>query len=115
VPKIRCYCDNVINLSPIPAPDGFKLIGEAAMGAIWSQLEDLLASAHPPEETRSIITSLLTSFGNKHLVQVYSCPNCGRLWVFKFAGGDEPPLVYQLEKGSPADLYQVTYPDGYPE
>jgi hypothetical protein len=36
MPKIRCRCDYLINLSDIPCPDGYLLLSERD----WDQLSD---------------------------------------------------------------------------
>ena len=42
MPKLNCLCDEPINLSPLPNPQGFKLLPESSL----EPLIDALTAAH---------------------------------------------------------------------
>jgi rubrerythrin len=70
MPKFRCKCGHVIDLTESPSPHEFALIPEAALeaagiyvengGADWDGLFEIL---------------------DKDVRHVYECPQCGELWV----------------------------------
>lgn len=104
MPKIVCRCGTNINLSIIPAPDGFVMIQEAD----FDQIRDDLASLHGRNLTqtdfkRQAYSEILGS-QNKRIIEAYICPGCGRLWLFAPMGANSPAVVYVVEQGNPQNL-----------
>lgn len=70
MPKFRCKCGYVLDLSESPSPYEFALIPETSIeeagiyvengGADWDGLFEIL---------------------DKNMRHVYECPQCGELWV----------------------------------
>ncbi len=81
MPKILCRCENLIDLTPIPCPDGFEMISEDEMNSLYSApsgaAEDFI------ERFRRVSQ------------QVYKCPYCGRLLVFW--NKDQKATFYNLD------------------
>lgn len=96
MPKLNCICDETINLSPLPNPQGFKLISESGLEALVEGLErahEGAASAMDfQEQAYQLVYSSRSTF-----VQIYECPRCGRLAIFSRASDAIPALWYQRE------------------
>jgi len=97
MPKIRCLCGELINLSAIPNKQGFKLIWEPLREKL---IEDLIAAyqqSKSDKEFEDQIYNLLYP-RKPEFPQIYECPNCGRLIVFASASDAEPAFWYQRER-----------------
>lgn len=103
MPKIRCLCDEIINLSPIPNPQGFNLIWEPLREKL---IEDLIAAyqqARSKQEFEDQAYKLLYP-KKPEFPQVYECPNCGRLAVFAHTSDASPAFWFHREEtGGEAD------------
>jgi len=72
--SLLCVCDNLIDISLIPNPNGLVFFNEVEFFN-WECLEDNL--------TESL---------HKILRWAVRCPNCGRIWMFNPGYGTEPEL-----------------------
>ncbi|AFY41155.1 hypothetical protein [Nostoc sp. PCC 7107] len=96
MPKIRCLCDEVINLSVIPNRQEFKLIWEPKI----EQIIDSLVNAHQQAASNEDFEKQaydLFYLKKPKFPQVYECPNCKRLIVFASAADKVPAFWYQQE------------------
>lgn len=97
MPKITCLCGEIINLSPIPNPQGFKLIWEPLREKL---IEDLI-TAHKQAASDKEFEDKVYKFmypRKPEFPQVYECLNCGRLAVFARASDDKPAFWFQRER-----------------
>jgi len=77
MPKIRCICDTVINLSVIPCPHKLMIISEKSYFNYPENIEwDSLYS---------------------EMNIVVKCPECGRLHIFG-DGFENPQVIYKIEE-----------------
>ncbi len=78
MPKLPCYCSEVINLSPIPNNNEYRIISSANLYKLPFEFNfDLLL---------------------ENSISVIKCPNCKRLYFFDY---DKKELtLYKLEKVS---------------
>lgn len=97
MPKLTCLCGESINLSPIPNPQGLKLIPEQIFDALVERLVEAYAQSGSPTEfeQRAYDTLYRQTQG---IAQAYACPACGRLAVFSHASDAAPTVWLQLEK-----------------
>lgn len=97
MPKITCLCGEIINLFPIPNPQGFKLVWEPTI----EKFVDELVSAHQQAtydkefEKQAYKLFLLRK---PEFPQVYECPNCGRLAVLARASDRHITFWFQRER-----------------
>lgn len=80
MPKIVCVCGGVINLSPIPCPDGFFVRAEAQFGTFAAAVVRL---RHENLTDSDFEWRLLRCFSPNGgpAPHIYACPNCHRLAV----------------------------------
>lgn len=97
MPKIRCLCDEVINLSVIPNRQGFKLIWEPRIEKLIDSLVNAHRQAASDEEFEKQAYNLFYLKKPK-FPQVYECPNCGRLILFASASDAKPVFWFQRER-----------------
>ena len=77
MPKLACDCGYVINLSIVPSPYGFAVIGER-------DFEELRERLETAESQQAV---WLYAVGPNGIIrQAYICPRCGRLHLFASAG-----------------------------
>ncbi|QQT26617.1 MULTISPECIES: hypothetical protein [Sphingobacterium] len=76
MPKIRCVCDYIINLSEIPSPNQYLIISDVEMDTYVGQVD---------------VEQLYMA-----MKIVARCSNCGRLHVF-YDGFDEDPVIYRVD------------------
>jgi hypothetical protein len=96
MPKLTCVCGEIINLSSIPNPAGFKIVSELVLETLIANL----AKAH--DESRSESDFLDRAYRAFHLgtpgiAQAYECSRCKRLAVFPHASNSSPALWFRLE------------------
>ncbi|MDZ8184066.1 MAG: hypothetical protein RMX96_04285 [Nostoc sp. ChiSLP02] len=96
MPKIRCLCDEVINLSVIPNKQEFKLIWEPLIEKLIGSLVNAHRQAKSDEEFEKQAYDLFYLKKPK-FIQVYECPNCGRIIVFGSASDAKPAFWFQRE------------------
>ncbi|MEH1778040.1 MAG: hypothetical protein V7K67_00410 [Nostoc sp.] len=96
MPKIRCLCDEVINLSVIPNKQEFKLIWEPLIETLIDSLVNAHRQAKSDEEFEEEAYKLFYLKKPK-FTKVYECHNCGRLIVFGSASDPEPAFWFQRE------------------
>jgi hypothetical protein len=97
MPKIRCLCGEYINLSPIPNPQGFKLVWEPTIEDFVDELVSAHKHASSAQEFEKEAYKLIHR-RKPEFPQVYECPNCGRLLVLARASDAKPAFWYQQEK-----------------
>ena len=106
MPKITCICGEVINLSQIPHPQGFKIVSEEALETLVDNLIDAhKTSSSVKEFEKRTYDSLLTK--NPGITQAYECPNCGTILIFANASDAKPKLSYQLEKTEQEEILSI--------
>lgn len=111
MPKLTCYCDTVIDLSPIPSPYGSKVIREVDFDAIR---ERLVAAGASAEALADAVWRDVLGYRNPAIHQGYVCPTCRRLHLFANAGDSQAVAVWTLERGS-ADLLLGGRPETEPQ
>jgi len=98
MPKLTCACGEVINLSPVPNPQGFNVFSEA----VHEKIIDSLVAAHQEAQSQADFEQrameILTHVGTPGIMQMYECPHCGRLAVFGRAWDSTVALWFQLER-----------------
>ncbi len=97
MPKITCLCGENINLSPIPNPQGFKLIWEPMIEKFVLELVAAHRQAASAQEFEKQAYKLF-HLRKPEFPQVYECPNCGRLIVFARASDAKPAFWFQGER-----------------
>lgn len=101
MPKIRCLCGEMINLSSIPNPQGFNLIWEPLIEKLAENLVNAHQQAQSDEEFERQVYKLLIPIRPKpEFPQVYECFNCKRLVVFDRASDNIPAFWYQQEQAN---------------
>ncbi|AFY41154.1 hypothetical protein [Nostoc sp. PCC 7107] len=98
MPKISCICGGIINLSPIPNRQGFKLLWEPLI----EKLADNLVAAHQQAESdddfeNKVYELLYPRSWEPANPQVYECFHCKRLAVLARASDREITFWYQQE------------------
>ncbi|GGH32960.1 hypothetical protein FAZ19_23490 [Sphingobacterium alkalisoli] len=76
MPKLKCVCSYVINLSEIPSPNQYLIISDVEMDRYVGEID---------------IENLYLA-----MKVVAHCQNCGRLHVF-YEGFDKEPVVYKID------------------
>ncbi len=96
MPQLTCLCGESISLSPVPHPQGFKLIWEPLREKLIEELITAYSCAKSEQEFEDKVYQLLYP---KHpeFPQVYECPKCGRLAVFARASDAKPAFWYERE------------------
>ncbi|EFK56559.1 hypothetical protein ACFU8T_07280 [Sphingobacterium spiritivorum] len=77
MPKIRCVCDYIINLSEIPSANQYLMISDVSFEKYFDEevnAEDLYSK----------------------MIIVAHCSNCGRLHVF-YDGFDKDQVIYRVD------------------
>jgi len=97
MPKLTCICGEIVNLSEIPSPYGFKIFADLVIDAI---VTDIITSFQKSPSTAEFEKQLYKLFEPEtyRVVQAYECPHCGRLAVFGKSEQDVPDLWYRIEK-----------------
>ncbi|HBE58618.1 MAG TPA: hypothetical protein DEG17_26620 [Cyanobacteria bacterium UBA11149] len=96
MPKLTCLCGENINLSPIPNPQGFKLVWEPLREKLIEEIINAYSKAQSESEFEDFLYKLLYP-SQREFPQVYECPNCYRLAVFASAADTKPRFWYQQE------------------
>jgi hypothetical protein len=78
VASLLCVCDNLIDMSPVPNPNGYAIIKESDLSAL--------------ESTDKVSIDELY----KTIRWSVKCPYCGRLWLFNPGYDTEPELYEQI-------------------
>ncbi|MEQ8382143.1 MAG: hypothetical protein RH949_07210 [Coleofasciculus sp. A1-SPW-01] len=94
MPKLTCLCGENINLSPIPNPQGFKLVWEPLREKLIEELITAYSSAKSEQEFEDLIYKLLYP-RNPEFPQIYECSNCQRIAVFARAADSQPTVWYE--------------------
>jgi len=81
MPRLSCRCGESFSLSPVPHPQGFKILWEPLREKLIEDLIAVYSSAASEEEFEDKLYQLLYP-KNPEFPQVYECPHCGRLAVF---------------------------------
>ena len=83
MPKYVCpVCDTTINLSIIPSPDTYTLIGQRELFRIRDDLKAIYGTQLSDLDLRRKIYAELLGSLNPELCTVYMCPNCKTLSLF---------------------------------
>ena len=75
MPKLKCRCENVIDLSPVPCPNERFLIGSMEMEKVFDALDENASSAETILETQT--------------QSVIVCDRCGRFYLSKSDDSNE--------------------------
>jgi hypothetical protein len=94
MPKLTCLCGENINLSPIPNPQGFKLVWEPLREKVIEELITAYSVAKSEQEFEDLIYKLLYP-RNSEFPQVYECSNCQRIAVFASASDSQTTVWYE--------------------
>lgn len=94
MPKLKCLCGEVINLSPIPNPNGFMIIGEVRIESLIDRLLESHIHAKSPQdfERRAYDLMLIEEPEFPHM---YECSGCGELAILKTASDRHTQFWYQ--------------------
>jgi hypothetical protein len=99
MPKIRCWCGQAINFSPIQNRQGFNLIWEPLIEKLAENLVTAHQQAQSDESFERQVYKLLIPIRPKpESPQVYECSNCKRLVVFARASDNVTTFWYQQEQ-----------------
>ncbi len=82
MPTLTCLCNERIDLSRIPNPRGFKLLWDPRVERLVDELDRACQAARSGPGFQQ---AAYDAIREARLPQVYECPNCGRLAVFKRA------------------------------
>lgn len=99
MPRIRCLCNEVINLSTIPNRQEFNLIWEPRVEKLIDSLTDAHRQAASDEEFEKQAYNLFYLTKPK-FPEFCECPHCGRLIVFARSSNAKPAFWYQREQVS---------------
>jgi hypothetical protein len=91
MPKLKCICSNVIDLTSIPCQQKYRLIHEKSSFDLYGI---------KPTTGDEVITELFL-----RSAQVFRCDNCGRLMIF-WTRGQEKADVFKPEDPSGAGAAQ---------
>ncbi len=98
MPKLRCSCGHIINLSEIPNPNGFHVFSEARfdeiIGAAAKSLELGLSEDVMWEAFRKLFVPLQGSTA----LHMYQCGSCGRLAVLAHPSDDNVARWYRPDE-----------------
>lgn len=97
MPRLSCLCGESFSLSPVPHPQGFKILWEPLREKLIEDLIAVYSSAASQEEFEDKVYQLLYP-KNPEFPQVYECPHCGRLAVFARASDSKPALWFEREE-----------------
>ncbi len=97
MPRLSCRCGESFSLSPVPHPQGFKILWEPLREKLIEDLIAVYSSAASEEEFEDKLYQLLYP-KNPEFPQVYECPHCGRLAVFARASDSKPALWFEREE-----------------
>ncbi|BAY14453.1 hypothetical protein NIES21_02100 [Anabaenopsis circularis NIES-21] len=101
MPKIKCLCGELINLSPIPNRQSFHLIWEPLIEKLADNLVTAHQQAQSDEDFEQQVYELLLSIKPKPKFQeAYECFNCKRLVIFARASDNVPAFWYQQERAN---------------
>jgi hypothetical protein len=91
--KLKCYCGEIIDLSPHPNANEFLLFSEAMLEAILEQIVSVHGSASSVQEFEKHLYEIVLR-GKLPPFVVDQCPNCGRLYVFRDDADSAAALTY---------------------
>lgn len=97
MPKLRCLCGEIINLSTIPCEQEFGLLPDTLL----EPLVDKIVQAHKAVDQKDFeltVYLLLTHLHSPGIMQAVECPACYRLAVFARASDNLPLFWFQREK-----------------
>lgn len=97
MPRLSCRCGESFSLSPVPHPQGFKILWEPLREKLIEDLIAVYSSAASEEEFEDKVYQLIYP-KNPEFPQVYECPHCGRLAVFARASDSKPALWFEREE-----------------
>jgi hypothetical protein len=100
MPKLECDCGYVLNLSIVPSPYGFAMIGERDLEELRERLETAISQ-------RAVWIDAVSS-ENEAVRQAYVCPRCGRLHLFSTGSDSRELAVWTPERG---DVSRLVPPD----
>lgn len=108
MPKLTCLCGEIIDLSRIPNPNGFKIWNEAQYERFLEDVVELFLNERDnPAQFSKNLFSLPFLKGNVPF-QSYECSHCGRLAVFKRASSDTPDIWYVNEREKQDDIVRLS-------
>ena len=96
MPRLSCLCGESISLSPIPNPQGFKLLWEPLIEKLIEELVSARRQARSDEEFEDKAYRIFYQ-RNPEFPQIYECPKCGRIVVFARASDTEPAFWFRRE------------------
>ncbi len=96
MPRLSCLCGESFSLSPIPNPQGFKLLWEPLMEKLIEELASARKQSTSDSEFEDKVYRILY-LRNPEFPQIYECPHCGRLIVFTRASDAEPVFWFRQE------------------
>ena len=94
MPKFKCLCGNIINLSKIPNPDTYKITSEPLYESLQEEIAETIRK-HDLQE--SFFRELIFLFQKKFMPVLYECDHCGRIAVLKKASDIMPAFWLQKE------------------
>lgn len=116
MPKMRCLCDTVINLSAIPNRQEFHIVWDPDVETFIESLVTAHQQATSNNENFAIQAYNLFYLKKTNFPEFLECPNCGRLIVFTLA---ESVSVLLEESAAPlnglATVSAVDSADNIPE
>ena len=95
MPKLRCMCGNVIDLSSVPVKEEYHYLSASEWDhAVRAILKAMVSIRGGSDETlRERISDTLAALGG----EMYRCPTCERIIVFW--PGDNVPTFYRPDRG----------------
>jgi hypothetical protein len=96
IPRLTCLCGEQISLSPIPNSYGFKVHSEWMMEGLIERIIDLFEQELTLVQFKRWLYDLVYLTPPRPL-QVYECPVCVRLAVFRLASDEKVAMWYLPE------------------
>jgi hypothetical protein len=108
MPKLKCVCGGIVNLSAIPNEQGFSLFWEPEMETVVENICNARDTRTRNEFKRKVYNHLLLTRPSP--VHIYECPHCGRLAVFARASDDDVAIWYTpevIDQAKPTSLRRL--------
>jgi hypothetical protein len=96
MPRLTCWCNEQISLSPIPNDNGFEVFSERMVDGLIERIIDLYKQEPTLAQFEKWIYAVVHRTPPRPL-QVYECPACGRLAVFRRPSDQQAAMWYMPE------------------
>src|ERR1700683_5862256 len=94
--KLTCKCGHIIDLSPHPNQNEFRLFSESLLEGILEEIISAYGEAASAQDFESRVFGIVFRGTTVPLV-INECSSCGRLYVFKKPSDGAAVLTYVPE------------------